>query len=354
MLLVGCGFHAQPAQHGDAAGSGVIDARPDSSIDGPPPPSSPRRLVIDNPTPTTLMSFQLYVPLDAFSVDYGAVTDPTTDLRFHDSAAAADLQFEVDHWDPAGESGVWIKLNVPSGTSSTVLMYFGANAGGISRPTQVWGNYDLVNHMESALTNSAQAIYQGNGIGVTTVPGQIGAAQRFTGTGNEQIDFTASNQLFDAWTVMSLDFWLYPNYDATSDLSAEPRVMDKGGGITLGRFFRSGPDLQFQVDFHFTGNNNDVFIPITVQPKTWTHIAYSFEGNRLRAYANGVEVGNQQMTGGTQTMPVNALGYYLGDPVTPFAGMIDELRAEQVARSADWVTMQYHAMTRAAVTFTAP
>lgn len=353
VVLVGCSFHGQPAQHGDAAGSAVVDARPDSSIDGPPAPTSPRRLVIDNPTPSTLMSFPLYVSLDASSVDYAAVTDPTTQLRFHSGATNTDLQFEVDHWDPAGESGVWIKLDVPAGMSSDVLMYFGANAGGISRPNQVWGSFDLVHHMESTLRNSASTIYEATGLGVTSVAGQLGTAQRFAGTGDEQIDFTASNQLFDAWTVASMEFWIYPDYDASSDLSVEPRVMDKGGGVSLGRFFRSGSDLQFQVDFHFTGNN-DVYIPITVQPKTWTYIAYSFDGSRLRAYANGVQVDSRQMSGGNQTMPANQLGYYLGDPVMPFTGMIDELRIDQVARSADFVAMQYHAMTRAAVTFTAP
>jgi concanavalin A-like lectin/glucanase superfamily protein len=354
-VLAACGFHAQ-AQHGDAAGSAVVDAPADSSIDGPPPPSSPRKLVVTNPTAMALSSFRLYVPLDAFSVDYNAVTDPTTQLRFHDVAQNMDLQFEVDHWNRAGESGVWVKtLNLPAGVSSDVLMYFGPNVGGISRPTQVWSNFELVDHMEAALTNSASTIYEGNGVNVTTMPGQIGGAQHFVGTGDEQIDFTASNQLFDGWSTFSLEFWIYADYAAASDLGAEqPKIMDKGGGLALGRFYADNGTLDLQIDLHYSGSNNDVYLPVPITPRTWTYVAYTSSGSKVAAFANGMLVGSQNLTGGSQNMPANQLGYFLGDPATPMAGSIDELRIDQVARVPEYFAMQYAAMTRTAVTFVDP
>lgn len=220
IVLAGCGFHSHPLA-GDAAGSGsstddaaVVDSSSDAGGI-----TSPRRLVLTSTSTMALNGFRLYVPLDASTIDYAAVTTPTTDLRFHDEAANVDLQFEVDHWNPAGESGVWVKLgSLPAGTSSDVLMYFGAAASGISNPSQVWGSYELVNHMEATFRNSANTnVYQGSTVNVTALDGELGEAATFTGSGDSQMTFSFGNQLFDGWSAFTLELWLYPDYATLAD-----------------------------------------------------------------------------------------------------------------------------------------
>ena len=138
--LVGCGFRTHALTDAAGDGSAAVDAAIDSSVDGPAAPTSPRRLVIDSTASNTLSASRLYVSLDASTVDYAMVTDPTTQLRFHDETANVDLQFEVNRWNPAGESGVWVKLDsVPPGMLTSTMMYFGPSANGISKPEQVWG-----------------------------------------------------------------------------------------------------------------------------------------------------------------------------------------------------------------------
>jgi hypothetical protein len=358
IVLAGCGFHAHSLAGDAAAGSdAAADSAIDSSIDGARVVTSPRRLVLDSTASMALANFRVYVPLDASSIDYTAVTTPATDLRFHDETANVDLQFEVDHWNPAGESGVWIKVSaLPPGTSNNILMYFGAAANGISNPAQVWGgSYDLVNHMESSFGNSANAtIYQGSPVNVATASGQIGNAATFAGTGDSQMTFSFGNQLFDAWHAFTLETWLYPDYATLSDVPVDdPRIMDKGVSLTLGRLYVSGADLLYQVDLHFTGGN-DVFLAIPVPLRQWSYVVYTFDGSKVRTFLNGQQVDMKPMTGAMQMMQTDAEPYYLGDPVNPLAGALDELRIEQSARGIDWLQQQYRTMTRQMVTFTDP
>jgi len=353
LLIAGCAFHSHALSDAASDGSAAVDAAIDSSIDGPPPPSSPRRLVITNPTPSTFNSFRVYVPLDATSVDYSMVTDPTTELRFHDETAGTDLQFEVDHWNPAGESGVWVKLDdLGPGTLTSTLMYFGPSANGISKPAQVWGTYDLVQHMEPTFVNSVGVNYDGSALGVTSSGGQLGGALTFTGSGDEQLDFAAGSQLFDAWTAFVLELWIYPDYTAPTDLAGEPLFMGKGVSLNLGRMFNASGTPELQIDLHFTGSN-DIYMPIPVPLRQWSYIVYTFDGQRVRTYRDGAQVDTQNVTGASQTEPADSEPFYLGDPVNPFTGKLDELRIEQsTARSPDWFALQYHSMTRQMVTFT--
>jgi len=357
IILAGCGFHAHSLA-GDAAGSGsAVDAAIDSSsIDGSTTVTSPRRLVIVSTASQPLNSFRVYVPLDATTINYEAVTTPTTDLRFHDETANVDLQFEVDHWNPAGESGVWIKVgSLPAGTSNNVLMYFGGAANGISNPSQVWGGYELVDHMESTFRNSANTnIYQGSPVNVAAMSGELGNAATFAGSGDSQMTFSFGNQLFNAWSAFTLEAWIYPDYATLADVPAgEPRIMDKGVSLNLGRLFVSGSTLELQVDLHFN-NSNDITMPIPVPLQRWSYVVYTFDGAKVHTYLNGQMVDMQSLSGGAQTMLVDAEQYYLGDPVNPFAGKLDELRIEQALRSPDWIEQQYRTMTRQMVGFTDP
>jgi hypothetical protein len=57
------------------------------------------------------------------------------------------------------------------------------------------------------------------------------------------------------------------------------------------------------------------------------------------------------MTNGTtERLVADATDFYIGSPSQSFAGMLDELRISQIARSLDWIRAQHLSMTRAFVT----
>ena len=71
-----------------------------------------RRLVLDNSASTAdFLDFPVLVTLDATKIDYSLIADPAKDLRFED-ATQAPIAHEIEHWNPAGESIVWIRVPV--------------------------------------------------------------------------------------------------------------------------------------------------------------------------------------------------------------------------------------------------
>ncbi len=78
---------------------------------------------------------------------------------------------------------------------------------------------------------------------------------------------------------------------------------------------------------------SETFAPQALAANTWTHLAVTYDGNRLRFYVNGAEVSNVARTGPilSSTFPVT-IG---GDPYGQyFTGKIDEVRIYNVARTA--------------------
>ena len=102
-----------------------------------------------------------------------------TDLFFTDENDAS-LPFEVDTFDPAGETLVWVK--VPSLSSATELTaYFGGAANEDNVPAAVWTNYAGVWHMNEASGTVADATghgltasVMGNAANSVAVAGAVG------------------------------------------------------------------------------------------------------------------------------------------------------------------------------------
>lgn len=328
----------------------------DLAFDLQPPPfsSSPRALVFDNTTGTRdLIEFPVLVALDASLIDDLALLDPAHDLRFFDPDTNLDLPFEVERWDPAGESLLWVKVPQIDARSQTdgILMYFGPAAGGVARPADVWTTYDLVFH-GAALSNSAGTRHTPSLRGTRTAPSMIGDGIRFAPTGDQRVTFSEGGALFDGWSQFSLEMWLYPDYD-TPDPPGEPNVLDKGGSLNGGRLFSpstEGP-LLLQIDMHFT--TGDTYLNAYVPGQVWSHVLYTFDGSRLWLYRNGT-FGNLDQLTSPGTMAGSTSPFVLGDNSAALDGLIDELRISQTYRGPDWVYAQYLSMTRRFVSFVDP
>jgi hypothetical protein len=155
---------------------------------------------------------------------------------------------------------------------------------------------------------------------VWTAAGKFGNALLFSGT-DARVTLIDDAPELRLTTAMTLEAWVKPsvvtgvwrdviykgndNYflEATTDHSAVPA----GGGI-------------------FGGANTSAFAPATLSAGAWTHLATTYDGVRLRLYANGVEVSSVARTGAirTSTFPLQIGGdSFFGQS---FAGTIDEVR----------------------------
>lgn len=319
--------------------------------------ASPRAVVFDNSSSASdLVDVPVLVVLDSGSIPYEAVGDPTTDLRFADDNG--DLAFEIEQWNPDGQSIVWVRVpQIPARSStSRVLMHFGADARGQARPAGVWNNFAFVYHGDgraSAVDSSVMAVPTGDQAGgaLPAFDGNfIGPATKLDGLSGQNVTFSSTEALLSGWGQFTIELWMAPAYPEPTKLAGdEPMVFGKTGGpISLGRVYNSGKvdgaPLTLQVDcvFDTSSKNATLYIPTG----EWSYITFTYDGQFLWTYRNGVALGvdaNMMPTALTSGSQLFLIG---GEQSrTPLLGAIDEVRISKAYRETDWILAQYLSMT---------
>ena len=345
-LYVGCGFNVPAGgDGGNPGGERTIDMASSA-------PSSPRKVTFNNANVTTqLDDFPVLVPI-AGQVDYSKILDPRKDLRFEDPSNGATLAYEVETWTPNGESLVWVRVPriSPSPAPASILMYFGRDLSNAA-PASVWSTYEQVNHFAANPDDSTAQNHDATlVIGATTAAGFLGNAMTFTG-GGDRVVF--SGRVFDQWGEGTIEMWIRPAYPGPGGVSGEPRVLSNGGALQLGRFYLDSTALVFQIDAKWSSKIHSEIHP-DLPFNTWTHVAWSYDGQAWRSYRDGQLVqtdvlGNHNFVGSSAPL-------VLGDDFSSTTArmQIDELRISKSHRSADWLRTQQASMTRAFVSFSDP
>ncbi len=181
------------------------------------------------------------------------------DLRFSDANGVL-LQSEVERWNPAGESLVWVK--VPSLTKDTLITaHYGSSNPDAVTPTAVWDSHYLgVWHMGAAEGSTTQADSTANGkdFGIETAyadgiaTGQDGVAglasafhQREDGKGcYYQAD---SSGHFAGFTAFTLEAWTYQDNHEVGSLTTDSDLPAEGLQEVGARLRACRPPLQRRV-----------------------------------------------------------------------------------------------------------
>ncbi|HEY0459455.1 MAG TPA: LamG-like jellyroll fold domain-containing protein [Pyrinomonadaceae bacterium] len=197
--------------------------------------------------------------------------------------------------------------------------------------------------------NALDARSRSNGTfqnGATLAAGQVGQAFSFDGA-DDQITAPANdNQNLGAITV---EAWINPTTIPHGATIVQKRSASNVGGFLLeltGAPSGNANGLGFYVDA-FGGSFGSVFTPANaITPGVWTHVAGTFDGDFLRIYVNGVEVGSTQTNFHTITLSAEPL--LIGRNAvngTGYNGKIDELALYNRALSAAEIQAIYNAGT---------
>ncbi len=297
------------------------------------------------------------------------------DMMFVDNESGAVLPHEIDTWNTAGESLVWVKL--PSTAENTkIVLYYGNGTVSTEESTGVWTDYVGVWHFEEATAASVADSY-GTYSNSTATEGIDGNVAQYAVT-NEIGRFGKCFRTNNATARQGENY----NYGGVwvNDSGTDSPV-DGGKNFTISGWFKHG-EFNYYWDHMFykrvasnnTGSPNNAFVvecnsqlaapspmargsgaggtAATLSGNlqgAWAYLTFVFEVNKCHVYENGVHKGDSGITACIDNDAplvfgnnVNIASGASGD--CAWNGWIDEVRYSSGLKSAEWIAAEYNAM----------
>ena len=250
---------------------------------------------------------------------FAALTEqsgPSTTYTDASTAPGTTYGYRVRAFDAAGNPGAYSNV----GTATTPA----------SQPPPSGGLVGAWSFDEAIGTDVRDASGRGNhgsAVNAARVAGKYGNALSFNGS-NSRVDVPNSPSL-QLTTAVTLEAWVRP----TSSSSAWRDVVFKGDDNYY-LMSTSGNGALPAAGGIINGAHTEAFGPSVLPVNTWSHLALTYDGARLRLFVNGSEVAGQARTGAiaTSASPLQ----FGGDTIygQHFAGLIDDVRVFSVARTA--------------------
>jgi len=322
-----------------------------------------RKLSFDNSgQPSSLSSFPVLVKLDATRVDYARTQNLGEDIRFVDADDRTLLDHEIERWDEAGTSYVWVRVPQVNGASSSdsIYMYYdnaaaldGQNVAG------VWdGDFKMVHHLEeTAGQHQDSTSFNNDSYAVDVTPqgsaaGQINGADGFAAASTDNV-YVADAATLDVGPAESvtIEAWIQTT---------------KWDGMVVSKENQPGEgELQLWVDGAgrasfwvksaggAAANANSATV---VSDNVWHHLVGRWDRatSTAEVFVDGVSVASatNALVGDVSTSTDLAIGEE-GDGPPPlaggfsFGGTMDEIRFSKAAtpRANDWIRAQYLSMS---------
>ncbi len=286
------------------------------------------------PATAVVEGFPLLVRLHKDFFDFKQAKPDGGDLRFSSSTGEA-LAHQIEEWDAfRGEASVWVRVPKITGNArQEIKLHWGnANAADESNGKAVFNEsngYVSVWHMNDPVRDEVGTL-PSTDTGTTPTTGMIGSARKFPG----------GKGIFCGEKIPN-----YPSGAGSHSTEAWFRIEkpnatiigwgNEGGGrgSKVRMQFRSPPHIK--IDSDFSDVKSDSRLPIG----EWVHVAHTYDRADGRIYINGRLDGAAKPLLDIKSPARLWLGgwYHNYD----FVGDIDEVRISSVARSADWIKLQY-------------
>jgi hypothetical protein len=154
--------------------------------------------------------------------------------------------------------------------------------------------------------------------------GPFGQSLDFDGLDDLLTTYTGTNTLFDR-NELTLSAWIRP--DTTEGVDRIITMGNGAGGLYIGIF----GELSF--DLAVDGLPYTVEAAGVLTAGEWQHIAGTYDGQTMRLYHKGIEVGKLDIAGNLDQTAGPLEGMFLGGVAEPYDGQIDEVGVYQRALS---------------------
>lgn len=312
-----------------------------------------------------LIDFPVLITLDDNRINYNQTQNAGQDIRFVDPNGRL-LSHEIEEWNEAGTSCVWVKVPKIDGGSDTdyIWMYYGnPNAPDGQVPVSVWASdYRMVYHLagtSSTIPDSTANKFTGTNDGTTPAIGFIAGARDFDNRQYNYIDLGRDLAVINGVEVATLSAWIRPD-----DLEGRGDIIAISIGGSISDYSRASIyqyDDEAGVIAKAPDSQNMHLIDTTSGSLTlnWHYVVgvIDYAGNAVTIYVDGVSQPLSDSPGfdAPVTDDTNSAIAALGSEDDAccyfFDGRIDEVRVAATGRSADWITAQYASMTDNFITY---
>ncbi len=316
------------------------------------------RLTFDNSQQAEdLIDFPVLVVLDdSTNFDHTAVAGGGDDLRFIDADGSTVLAYEIESWDQAGVSHIWVNVPQIDASSSTdyIRLYYGnptvgaagENVAGTWRSSYV-GVYHLTGSAEDSSTPDHHGTAQGN---ASDTAGYLARGYDFDGN-NDQVEL-ANESAFDFNTAMTVSLWVKVDAFIHQDWDVLVAKADDSWRLTR---CGGGNTLAFSTDWN-TGNNSnrDTCGAVNVEDGQWHYVTAVYDSSAAlkTLYIDG---NADAQVGESRDINRNGHRVWLGNNSDhtgrSLDGQLDEVRMEDVAHSAEWVDADFLSVTDSLITW---
>ena len=284
------------------------------------------------PPTTSETNFPLLIRLNSGNFNFSQAASDGRDIRFSTLSGAA-LSYQIEQWDSVNsQAAVWVKIPTITGnTRQEIKMYWGkSDALSESSGASVFSNnYACVFHMNETVSDVVGTITSPTDTGTTLATGMIGKGRNFPGSKGIACG-TAIAGMPTGVTTHSTQCWF-----RTSATNCD--LVDwgqEGGGYNKVQIRVLSPPR-----IYIDGNFASVTGNLPVAAGQWHQVVHTYNATTSKIYVDG-----QLDTSANVTMNLpNPTKMWIGGWYDSYAyvGDIDEVRVSKVARSADWIKLEY-------------
>lgn len=314
-----------------------------------------------------LTNFPVKVTFNSSNIDYTKTKNAGEDIRFTDSDGRTLLSHEIERWNEAGNSEVWVKvpqIDAGSNTDYIYVYYNNSTAADGQNRADVWSNnYRSVWHLSESPTgaspqfkdstsNNNHGTAQGGMTSGQSIAGVIGNGVQLDGSN----DYISTASLINNPQNLTIETWFHTSSAAGRKIVGFERSQT-GSSTNYDRHLWIGTDGILRSGAN-DGTADIAMGTATRHNSTWHYAAATIDdaNNNLRLYENGtlsrtIANNNAEIFNGYWRIGAFRLGGWPQGGDGYFPGRVDEVRISSAVRSASWINAQYRSMGSSFNTF---
>lgn len=199
-----------------------------------------------------------------------------------------------------------------------------------------WKLDDVDGVRDSSGYSNSGALMSGATISTTVAPTNFHNERSISFDGTNDYIWASTKDFNFGATPRSIAGWIKPTASSTTRVPFAYGNCNKTGGVVGGSF---GIYLNSANVVHFWGCGDDYSTGIAVTNGTWTHLAATYDGTRVRVYVNGGIAGGTGKTLAIPARPVMEIGsaHLMDNGNYHFPGQVDDVRVYKRMLSASEV-----------------